>query len=145
MASRRDVLKCLGAALFSSAGGAFLITNGCSAGLATYRAKISQNKIVIPKAQAPQLASPNGILQVYAPGLSAPIILRFVEGHGVVALLSVCTHRSCEVRPFPDSLVCPCHDSEYDIYGEVVDGPARQPLKRFEVEDDSQAWIIKIS
>ena len=46
------------------------------------------------------------------------------------ALSRYCTHQGCDVQyqlPFND-LYCPCHGSQYDIYGNVTLGPAQVPL-----------------
>ena len=144
MTARRDVLKYIAGTLISSVGGS-LLTTGCSAGLATLRTKIEHNTIIISKIEAQQLSAPNGILLIYAAGLTTPIILRSVEGHGVVALSLNCTHRGCEVRPFPDSFECPCHGSEFNTLGEVLAGPARKSLKKFKVVENTSSWTIKIS
>lgn len=118
---------------------------GCAGGLATYRTKVENNSLTIPKHEAEQLKLPNGILIIHAADLPGSIVLRNVEGKGLIALSTVCTHRGCEVRPFPDSLRCPCHGSEYDQFGEVLEGPARQPLKKFVVRETTESIVIAIA
>ncbi len=143
MSTRRNVLKYFAGAIISSAGGS-LLTTGCSAGLATLHTKIRHNTILVSKAEAPQLSALNEILLIYAAGLTTPIILRSIEGQGVIALSLECTHRGCEVRPFPNSLECTCHGSEFNTLGEVVEGPAIQPLKKFKVVEKTNSWTIEI-
>ncbi len=143
MSSRRDFLKTLGAAVISSAG-APLLLNGC-VGLATIRAQVNENKIKLNKTEIQALAVPNGILLVKAPQLPGAIILRNFSEVGIVAVSSICTHRGCEVRAMPRSLQCPCHGSEYDELGEVLEGPATRPLKRYEVIETPDLLIIKVS
>ncbi len=144
MPTRRDVLKLLAGSLLSSGAVAPLV-QGCAGGLPTYRAKVADKRMVLPKAEADALAAPNGILVVRAAGLPGPIILRHITNNGIVALTSVCTHRGCELRPFPDSLRCPCHGSEFDEFGEVIQGPARQPLTRYNVEESETSYIVHIA
>ncbi len=143
MSSRRDFLKTLGAAVVSSTG-APLLLSGC-VGLATVRAQVGQNKIKLNQKETQALNAPNGILIVKAPQLPGPIILRNLAEVGIVAVSSICTHRGCEVRPMPHSLQCPCHGSEYDELGEVLEGPATRPLKRYEVIETPDLLIIKVS
>ncbi|MCV7011532.1 Rieske (2Fe-2S) protein [Mycolicibacterium madagascariense] len=41
----------------------------------------------------------------------------------------VCPHRGCNVNAVTDGkIICPCHDSEFDLDGSVVKGPAKAPL-----------------
>ena len=48
------------------------------------------------------------------------------------ALTAVCTHEGCPVSGFANSLyVCPCHGSEFNTSGGVVQGPASSPLRQF--------------
>lgn len=48
------------------------------------------------------------------------------------ALTATCTHAACTVTGFNGSrYVCPCHGSNYDVSGRVVQGPAVTPLRSF--------------
>ena len=133
----------MGAAVVSSTGVPLLLS-GC-VGLATVRAQVDQNKIKLNKKETQALNAPNGILIVKAPQLPGPIILRNLAEVGIVAVSSICTHRGCEVRAMPHSLQCPCHGSEYDELGEVLEGPATRPLKRYEIIETPDLLIIKVS
>jgi Rieske Fe-S protein len=69
---------------------------------------------------------------VAAPGLDRPIYVRTSEA-GYSAVLARCTHQGCQPEPVGDRLSCPCHGSEFAFTGEVLQGPASQPLVRFDV------------
>ena len=58
------------------------------------------------------------------------------------AVLTKCTHKGCEVRPAANILRCPCHGSEYDRSGTVLEGPAEQNLVTFNVETDEEKIYI---
>lgn len=60
------------------------------------------------------------------------IIIRIGETE-VYALSAVCTHLGCIVKWKPEGqqLFCPCHAAFFDIYGNVIRGPAPRPLLRF--------------
>jgi cytochrome b6-f complex iron-sulfur subunit len=45
---------------------------------------------------------------------------------------SICTHEQCNVTGFSSgTFVCPCHGSQYNTSGAVVQGPATQRLRQF--------------
>lgn len=49
----------------------------------------------------------------------------------VVALSAICTHAGCSMNfdASTNRIVCPCHGSQFDEQGNVVQGPARRPVK----------------
>jgi cytochrome b6-f complex iron-sulfur subunit len=51
---------------------------------------------------------------------------------GVYSMIGVCTHLGCTPNWFPGESVfkCPCHGSIYNVEGEVIGGPAPEPLYR---------------
>ncbi|MFP4298018.1 MAG: FAD-dependent oxidoreductase [Spirulinaceae cyanobacterium] len=57
------------------------------------------------------------------------------------ALSLTCTHQGCTVqRQENGEFICPCHGARYNRQGEVVSGPAKRDLARFEIQnrqDDS--------
>jgi Rieske Fe-S protein len=67
------------------------------------------------------------------------------DQNGVYALTSTCTHQGCDVsvQGSGDSAVlfCPCHRSEFDRNGAVLQGPANSPLAHFAVEIDAMGNI----
>jgi Rieske Fe-S protein len=53
---------------------------------------------------------------------------------------SVCPHAGCNVSKIADGkIVCPCHNSEFNLDGSVAQGPAKEPLeaKAVSVQGDS--------
>lgn len=60
---------------------------------------------------------------------------------GVYAMTLTCTHSGCDMGEngtvSSQGLVCGCHGSEFDANGNVVYGPARQPLDHFAVTVDA--------
>ncbi|MCV7420232.1 Rieske (2Fe-2S) protein [Mycobacterium yunnanensis] len=43
---------------------------------------------------------------------------------------TVCPHAGCNVNKITDGkIICPCHDSEFNLDGSVAKGPAKKPLE----------------
>lgn len=61
-----------------------------------------------------------------------------------VALSKICTHQGCTVsyNSGNNNLPCPCHGSLYTINGTVVNGPAPDPLKRYDVKKNGNILTI---
>jgi len=49
-----------------------------------------------------------------------------------ILLSPICTHAKCQVRWNSIDYVwdCPCHGSKFDINGNVLNGPAKKPMKK---------------
>ena len=66
----------------------------------------------------------------------------------IVALDNKCTHRGCRVSTGKLNgaiAECPCHGSEFDLLtGEVKQGPAIKPLKRYDVAIEGDKIMVKL-
>ncbi len=56
-----------------------------------------------------------------------------------------CTHKSCPVKWEADEKVfdCPCHDTDFAPDGKVIKGPAKAPLKTYEVKIEGDSVLVK--
>lgn len=63
---------------------------------------------------------------------------------GLYALSATCTHLGCVINWFGDEKLfkCPCHGSNFTLGGDVVAGPAPQPLHRLAVERDADGTLL---
>lgn len=61
------------------------------------------------------------------------------------AFSSVCTHQGCQVkRVTEEAIICPCHSSNFSVTtGEVISGPAEEPLPKYEVTEDGGTLTVK--
>ncbi len=62
------------------------------------------------------------------------------------ALSAKCTHAGCAVEwdgraKIP--LRCPCHESQFDLDGKVLSGPAKAPLQRYTVSLSGEEITLK--
>jgi cytochrome b6-f complex iron-sulfur subunit len=61
----------------------------------------------------------------------------------VEAMSRTCTHLGCQVAAFANGVAkCPCHGSQYDMNGQVINGPANKPLTRFQASLDGTTITI---
>jgi Rieske Fe-S protein len=75
-----------------------------------------------------------------------PILIIRLSEHQFVAYSALCTHKGVEVRlPKNGEIVCPNHGSRFRLdNGEVIEGKAIEPLRRFETFFDIHANVLRI-
>jgi cytochrome b6-f complex iron-sulfur subunit len=61
---------------------------------------------------------------------------------GLKAYSLVCTHLGCTVDLVKEGFSCPCHGSQFDLTGEVDQGPAVLPLMELSLEVNDQGRLI---
>jgi Rieske Fe-S protein len=143
--SRREFLKISGATV-----GAVGVASMCS-GCAWFNrkdvqveAKADATSVRVEFTEHPALKEPNGFIRIKARGGDLRIIAVRVPDGPVVALSMTCTHWSCDVNWVADKkeLDCPCHGSRFDTRGQVLEGPADEPLAVFPVTEDADGVVI---
>lgn len=122
--SRRDVLKTLAIA------GAATLLPSCSGGGPTGD---------IPAGNVSNLSA--GSLQ----GVPGQSVIIGHDSGGLYAMTAICTHAGCDMDN-PGSIssqgvYCGCHGSVFDAQGNVVQGPAQQPLTHFAVSVDATGAV----
>lgn len=73
-----------------------------------------------------------------------PICIYKIDDNTFHALLMECTHRSCELSPHGDFLICPCHGSEFDRTGKVQNPPAEENLKTYKIHTDKENIYVQL-
>lgn len=73
------------------------------------------------------------------------IIIVNTGNNNFIALSKICTHQQCtvEYNESKEEVTCPCHGSAFNQKGEVLDGPASDPLKSFDVTKQDNTLTIK--
>lgn len=59
----------------------------------------------------------------------------YKDENGVLSIVdTTCTHMGCEIEWNSGDRTwdCPCHGSRFSIHGDVIEGPAQQPLQKIE-------------
>ena len=94
----------------------------------------------------PELKSPGG----YLPMAETTSGLRLIVVHSLagqyLALNMSCTHKGADVELTKDKtgLVCPLHNSNFNLQGERVGGPARRDLATFDVVKNGSVLSIQL-
>ena len=84
----------------------------------------------------PELAPVGGTYHLEYDDLGRDILVAHVGPNQFVGVDLKCKHRGCDVDfdSADKKFVCPCHGSEYDLYGRVLKGPTVQPLGYYHAE-----------
>ncbi|WP_013324594.1 ubiquinol-cytochrome c reductase iron-sulfur subunit [Gloeothece verrucosa] len=86
-----------------------------------------------------------GFLEGKIAGGSVVVVKNPTNSNQVDAVNPTCTHAGCTVAWKADqkAFVCPCHESKFAADGKVVKGPAKDPLKTYEVKLDGDKVLVK--
>jgi cytochrome b6-f complex iron-sulfur subunit len=142
-ASRREFL-CLGAAAAAAAA-----CGGCAI-LGSRKADVvaepRQGVVRLTKAQSAALLASEGSTLVQPKGLHDKILIVHLTDHVLYAVSAICTHMGCTVHYSKDAgqIDCPCHGSQYALDGSVIHGPAKRPLRRYDVTLENGEVLIKV-
>jgi cytochrome b6-f complex iron-sulfur subunit len=105
-------------------------SDGSTPQLATASSTVASNQVSLTVDSASPLASV-GSAALVQNSLGAFLVAHTGQD-SFTALTAICTHEQCTVTGFDNQrYVCPCHGSQYDTSGRVVNGPAPTALRVF--------------
>ena len=80
------------------------------------------------------------------PTTSEPGVLLRDKGGKLHAMSARCTHVGCVVvwKNDAQNLACPCHNSQFDLTGKVLGGPATKPLPQWKAEIKGDDALVSI-
>lgn len=93
-----------------------------------------------------ELDKSNQLLNKNSP-VGSVLVVRTAATNELSAVNPTCTHAGCVVQ-WQGSLkkfACPCHGSEFGADGEVLKGPAKKPLKTYQVKIEGNSVLVKQS
>lgn len=140
MDTRREFIKkTMGATGLAVCGASAFIFEGC-ASLTYITPDIEGNQLVVAKSE---LVDQKFVLLSHDK-LRAPLHLSQTNDSEYQALLLLCTHKGCDVKPAGSIFVCPCHGSEFNSKGDVLLGPAEDRLNTYVATSDNDNIYIKL-
>jgi Rieske Fe-S protein len=95
--------------------------------------KVAQGQVIAKEANL----APGSAVAFTDGGTGKPAVLLHLKNGEFVAYSAECTHQGCTVSYRAKGyLACPCHESVFDPVnsGEVVSGPAEEPLPRLRIK-----------
>src|ERR1700712_2346921 len=112
----------------------------CSPGAKVLKAPISADGVRIP------LASFAGqpVLLVRPEGWLFDLAVKKKPDQTYEALLLQCTHQQNRLAVMADGYVCALHGSRFGPDGQVLKGPAEQPLKHYQTSTDQDQLVIHL-
>ncbi|MFP2924600.1 ubiquinol-cytochrome c reductase iron-sulfur subunit [Pyxidicoccus sp. 3LG] len=101
-------------------------------------------QVVFPFLDYPQLRDPGGSVSGVPSGYGLRIFVFRLANGTLSAVDALCTHQACDVefRAQETDLYCPCHASTFTLQGDVTQGPATLPLKKFTVSETADAVVV---
>ncbi|MCP3165774.1 Rieske 2Fe-2S domain-containing protein [Myxococcus qinghaiensis] len=101
-------------------------------------------EVRLPFAQFPTLKDNGSVVDGVPTGYGKRIFVFRLGDGSLSAVDSLCTHEACEVssRPAEQDLICYCHNSIFTAKGDVTQGPAVLPLKKFTVTETTDAVVV---
>ncbi len=76
---------------------------------------------------------------------SGQFFLRRYEDGGFLAISIKCTHLACAISKQNGNFICPCHNSKFNEYGELIASPATRPLDIFKITENDNLLYVDIS
>ncbi len=104
------------------------------------------NKVALSKEESTKLLASEGSLLVEPKGFGDKIIVVQAKDGSLHALSATCTHLGCNVVYDEKSgqIHCPCHGSGFGLDGHNLKGPAKRPLKQYNVRNNNGVVVITL-
>lgn len=141
---RRKFIRVCGSVVIGTAVGAGMFSSCTPIYYAHF--KTSENELIVPLGEfyINEEKERNFVL-LNTEFSKYPICIFKQSDEDFTASLMQCTHKGCEVNVDGNQFSCPCHGSEFSYTGEVLEGPATEPLKTFSISKDETNLYVKIN
>lgn len=149
MMKRKDFIKTCSVAIIGLPFASALLTSCETLYYASNSLSADNNQIIVSLSEF-QIVKKNRTVErdfvlIQSANQGFPICLYKTGENQFTAALMKCTHRGCELNVGGGIYSCPCHGSEFDKTGTVMEGPADQDLKTFETSIKNDKIYINLS
>ncbi len=100
-------------------------------------------KLSIDPSRYPDLAPLGSAIALHSPGVELILLVHWNDG-SYAALAGICTHQGCPLGFNDHAVECPCHGARYDASGTVLNPPAPQALRTYQVTLDTTSGDLII-
>jgi Rieske Fe-S protein len=120
---------------------------GNSTPLGTIQGIVVNNEISISLGSSSPIANKNTRALVKYNNGNRAILVEHNSDDTYKAISGICTHENCIVSAYDagsNVFVCPCHNSRFDLNGNVVQGPASSKLRGYNTRVENNSLIITL-
>lgn len=90
-----------------------------------------------------ELTVVGGAMKLDLPDLDFQVLVIRTGSDTVSALSTICTHAGCPVElPEDGKIWCQCHNSYFSLDGDVLSGPATEPLPQIEARIENSRILF---
>lgn len=74
------------------------------------------------------------------------VLVMFAPDNAIIAIDPTCTHAGCivELKQQQKAFICPCHQSKFSLKGDVIEGLAKESLKKYQVKINDNQILVKL-
>ncbi len=143
---RKQFIKTCGLACLCSSASLSLLLESCANTTYFAKSEESDKYLSLKKSEFTQTVknkqTERTFVLIKSDKFNFPICVSRTNDQTYCAVLLECTHKSCELRPQGNLLICPCHGSEFTNTGIVQNPPAEENLKTFIIKTDHDTIYI---
>ena len=106
------------------------------------------NTLALDLAKLPELEELGGAVRIEGEALSDPVLVVLGEDENYYAFKNACTHAGRMIDPLAGTMTLECcsfSQSTFDYEGNVLSGPAKEPLTSYAIAVDGQMLGIDLN
>ncbi|MBN2100090.1 MAG: Rieske 2Fe-2S domain-containing protein [Dehalococcoidia bacterium] len=108
---------------------------------------VEGSKVVVKISQKPDAIPKGGAAYLQGKGLQEPLLIVHTDDDKYLSFTNRCTHAKRKIDPIAGERrlrCCSVMHSKFDYDGKPLSGPAKDPLKRHQVETDQGNLVVRV-